>query len=258
MSQYNPWQPQTPRFSFGAGPMTPAVRIFIYACVAVFVLQVLYPAGIEQIHVGDRDIMVARPGLETYLGLVPAQMWSHLWLWQLVTFNFLHAGIFHIFLNLFVLWMFGTELEKIYGTRRFVGFMFVAGVGAGLTNALFMPHQDVPTIGASGIVYGALLAYAMNFPDRKLYLYFLVPVKAKWVVLGIGIISLISSVSGSQAGIAHIAHLGGMVFGYLYLRYDRAFFRLRDAYYRRKLKRMKKKFGVIDGDRSDKDDRIVH
>jgi len=240
--------------------MPPAIKVFIIACAVMFVIQGFFPAqyGYQRIQDGDTAYEVpvlVKPGIEHYLGLVPAMMWESFWFWQLATFNLLHAGFFHILINLFVLWMFGSELERKYGTRRFAWFMVVAGVGAGLTTAFAMPRMNVPTIGASGIVFGVLLAYAVNYPNRYLYLYFLFPVKAKWVVLGLAIMELFASISGSQPGIANIAHLGGMLFGYLYLRYDRSFFKLRDAYYRRKLSRLKKKYKVYDGgkDREDKD-----
>lgn len=144
-------------------------------------------------------------------------LWSvqsgHFHLWQLVTYMFMHASIDHIFFNMFALWMFGCILENYWGTRRFLIYYLVCGVGAAIVNLLVAPGG--PTVGASGAVYGILLAFGMTFPNEYIYLYFLLPIKAKWFVIGYAAIELFEGVTHSIDGIAHFAHLGGMLFGLL-------------------------------------------
>ncbi len=118
---------------------------------------------------------------------------------------------------MFALWMFGVELERTWGTREFVKFYFLTGIAAGISTALFNWGSIVPTIGASGAIYGILAAYALFFPDRYVYLYFLFPIKMKYLALILGGLEFLSAYS--QDGIAHVAHLGGMVVGFFYLRY---------------------------------------
>lgn len=131
-------------------------------------------------------------------------------IWQLVTYMFMHANMSHLFFNMFALWMFGYVLENYWGTRRYLIYYFVCGIGAGLVNALIPGGL---TVGASGAVYGLLLAFGMLFPNERIYLYFLVPIKAKWFVIGYAIIELFEGVVGTADHVAHFAHLGGMVFG---------------------------------------------
>ncbi|MCR4660070.1 MAG: rhomboid family intramembrane serine protease [Bacteroidales bacterium] len=136
--------------------------------------------------------------------------------WQLVTYMFMHANLSHLFFNMFALWMFGYVLENYWGTRRFVFYYMVCGLGAGLVNALIPGGL---TVGASGAVYGLLLAFGMLFPNERIYLYFLVPIKAKWFVIGYAAIELIEGVMATGDHVAHFAHLGGMVFGLLLILY---------------------------------------
>jgi membrane associated rhomboid family serine protease len=139
--------------------------------------------------------------------------------WQLVTYLFLHGGFFHILFNMLALWMFGVELENVWGTRRFLTYYFLCGIGAGLSNLLITPlfTMPAPTIGASGAIYGVLLAFGMLFPDAPVFLYFLFPIKAKYfVAIFIGI-ELWYGVTGTQDGVAHFAHLGGAFVGLIYL-----------------------------------------
>jgi membrane associated rhomboid family serine protease len=156
--------------------------------------------------------------LETLLGIVPALVWQKGHLWQLVSYMFLHGGFFHILFNMFALWMFGCDLERVWGTARFVTFYFFTGIGAGVMTVLLTPHGYIPTIGASGAIYGILLAYALLFPERRVLLYFLIPVPVRVFVLIIGLIALFNSVGQPGDSIAHVAHLGGLVFGWIFLR----------------------------------------
>ncbi len=136
------------------------------------------------------------------------------WPWQLVTYGFLHGGLEHILFNMFALWMFGVQIENVWGSRRFAIFYFICVVGAGLIQLATSYGAFYYTVGASGGVYGILLAFGMMFPNHEVYLLlFPVPIKAKWLVLGLGLFSVFAGVSGAQSGTAHFAHLGGMVFG---------------------------------------------
>jgi len=141
-------------------------------------------------------------------------------IWQPFTYMFLHGGIWHVGFNMLALWMFGTVLERVWGMKRFFQFYLFCGVGAGLTVALVAELTGsgvlVPTIGASGAVLGLLLAFGKLFPDNIIYLYF-IPVKARYAVWIFGAFSLYFAVSGNFAGISHVGHLGGLLFGWIYM-----------------------------------------
>ncbi len=157
--------------------------------------------------------------LEQLLGMVPVLIWQKGYLWQLVSYLFLHGGFFHLLFNMFGLWMFGSDIERLWGTRRFLTYYFFTGIGAGLFTLALTPSGVVPTIGASGAIYGILLAFAWFFPERRILLYFVFPIPARVFVLIFGGIELLASITQQPGGaIAHLAHLGGLVFGYLYLR----------------------------------------
>ena len=145
------------------------------------------------------------------------------WLWQLVTYMFLHEGLGHVFFNMFALWMFGTQLENDWGSRKFLTYYMVTGIGAGLSNLLVAPLFATPmmTIGASGAVYGILIAFGMLYPEQPIYLYFLFPIKAKYFVGFYVLLELFSGVTGTTDGIAHFAHLGGALVGFVYIMLDR-------------------------------------
>lgn len=138
--------------------------------------------------------------------------------WQLVSYLFLHGGFAHIFFNLFALWMFGQAIENLWGTKRFAIYYFITGIGAGLLQ-LFIAG-GAPTIGASGAVFGILLAFGMMFPDRPIFLLlFPVPIKAKYFVAIFGALQLFNGVTSMNSGVAYFAHLGGMLFGYILIKY---------------------------------------
>lgn len=142
--------------------------------------------------------------------------------WQLITYGFLHGGFSHILFNMFALWMFGVQIENAWGSRRFAIFYFVCVIGAGLVQLVFasLTGGVYPTVGASGGVYGILLAFGMMFPDQPIYLYFIFPIKAKYLVIGFGLLSLLGGFGGSiMPEVAHFAHLGGMFFGFLLILY---------------------------------------
>lgn len=145
------------------------------------------------------------------------------WPWQLLTYGFLHGGFSHLFFNLLALWMFGVRIENAWGSQRFGLYYFACVIGAGLLQLLvaLVTGEVYPTVGASGGVFGLLLAFGMMYPHEPIYLYFFVPVKAKWFVIGYGVLELYAGFTGSMPGVAHFAHLGGMLFGFLLLQYWR-------------------------------------
>ncbi|MEA2030865.1 MAG: rhomboid family intramembrane serine protease, partial [candidate division Zixibacteria bacterium] len=137
-------------------------------------------------------------------------------LYQPITYMFLHGGFWHIFFNMFILWMFGTEIEFTWGSRSFGKFYILAGLaGAALTLAVHS-SQSIPVIGASAAIYGVLIAYWLMFPHRMLYIYFLFPVKVKWAIPAIMLLGFL--VGGANT--AHMAHLGGALFALVYLKPD--------------------------------------
>jgi membrane associated rhomboid family serine protease len=236
-------------FSFGPGPLSTALKLLIATNVALFFAQKLVP------------------GVTETLGLVPAAVLGSLHVWQLVTYMFLHGGLLHILFNMLALWMFGTELERMWGTRFFLKFYFVTGVGAAALTVAFsyLPfafaaqlHNSI-IIGASGAIYGLLLAYGMYFPDRPIYLYFVFPIPARYFVLILGAIAFYSSL-GDTGGVANATHLGGLLVGFLFLKSASVhpLSELKYRYLRWKINRVRKKFDVYSGGRADDWDHRVH
>ena len=152
-----------------------------------------------------------------YFGLVPQFVWGRGFVWQLFTYMFIHGSFGHIFMNMFVLWMFGSEIENAWGKREFYKFYFITGIGSGLITLLFSLNSTIPVVGASGAIYAVLVAFAMMYPNRLIYFYFLIPIKAKYFVLIMGVITFFSSFTQGSGGISHLTHLGGIIIGYLYL-----------------------------------------
>ena len=242
--------PYASSFSFGPGPLSTAMKALIGANVLIFFAQ-----------------LVVR-SLTEMLGLVPAFVMERFWIWQLGTYMFLHGGLFHILFNMLALWMFGAELERIWGTRNFLKFYFVTGIGAGVLSVVFamlpfaasqqLYRSDI--IGASGAIYGLLLAYALYFPDRPIYYMMLFPIPAKYFVMIIGAIAFYASLSGAGGGVANATHLGGLVVAYLYLKRSHLnpLGELKYRYLRWKINRVRKKFDVYSGGRADDWDRRIH
>jgi membrane associated rhomboid family serine protease len=220
-------------YSFGPGGITKAVKYLLLINVGIFFLEFLW-----------------RPELIYLFGLTPALVKKG-FIWQPFTYMFLHGGLFHILFNMFALWMFGCEIERTWGTREFVKYYFITGIGAGLFTFILSFNSNIPTIGASGAIFGILVAFALMFPDRLIYLYFLIPVKAKYLVAFFAVLEFIASFRHTSDGIGHFAHLGGMVVGYVYIKADfriPSFFRLstyvnrvRDFKHKRRMKAIEKK-----------------
>ncbi len=184
--------------------------------------------------------------------LTPANVLKEGRVWQLVTYMFLHANVTHILFNMLVLWMFGADLEGAWGTRRFLRFYFFCGVGAGicvvLANYLLpLGNPFLPTLGSSGAIYGILMAYAMLYPTRTMLFAFLFPIQVKYFVMIIGAIAFLGSFQ-VNTGVSEFAHLGGLLFGYVYFKTPNFRFDLagpvRHQYSEWKLRRAKKKFQV--------------
>ena len=244
--------PSTSSFasSFGPGPVTPAIKAIMIASAALFVVS--------------RFVDV----LPLWLGFAPQSLIERQYVWQPVTYMFVHGGFFHVLFNMLALWMFGVELERMWGSRFFAKYYFVCGVGAVAVQTLmsFVPLAALQqvyytqTIGASGAVYGVLLAYALYFPNRPIYLYFVFPIPAKYFVMIMGGIAFLSSMDGSGSGIAHATHLGGLVAGYLYLKGGRVhlFSEIKYRYLKWRINRMRRKFDVYSGGRADDVNRRVH
>lgn len=190
--------------------------------------------------------------LVVLFGLTPAAVVKEFAIWQLVTYMFLHGGIGHILWNMLALWMFGADLETTWGTRRFLQFYFFCGVGAGVCVVLLnyiLPwgNSSVPTIGSSGAIFGILMAYAILYPTRTILFAFLIPIQVKYFVMIIGTIAFLMSFQ-VNSGVSEFAHLGGLLFGYIFLRTPNFDLNLAGPLQRQysewKLKRAKKKFQV--------------
>jgi membrane associated rhomboid family serine protease len=235
-------------YTFGPGALTPAIKALIIANVAVFLATLVLP---EQ-----ASVQIVRT-----FGFQPNAVLTQFSFWQFVTYMFLHGGIGHLLFNMLGLWMFGTELERMWGTRFFTKYYLVTGIGAA---AITLAWSLTPLraadelyyslmIGASGAVYGVLLAYGLAFPNRPIYLYFLFPIPAKYFVMIVGAIAYLSTATGDGGGVAHTAHLGGLVVGYLYLKglRLRPLDEIRYRWLRWKMARARSKFNVYSGGRDD-------
>ena len=195
--QSNPGQ-----LSYKPSLFTDAIKILISVNFTVFILQ----------SISSSEIIFF-----SNFGLVPKLVWSQLKIWQPFTYMFFHGDIWHVLINMFVLWMFGSELERVWGKKNFLRFYFITGVGSGLGTMLFGLQSTIPIVGASGAIYGVLLAYGVMFPNRTVYLYGIIPIKSIWFVIGIGVIAFFSSFN-NVTNISHLTHLFGMIIGYLYLK----------------------------------------
>ena len=244
MSRYG--SPTAMSYSFGPGPMTPAVKAIIWANIAMFVVTLFFD-----------DII-------GYLGLAPQAVLERGWIWQIGTYMFLHAGPMHILFNMLGVWMFGVELERLWGTTFFARYYAITGVGAGVTAlvASLLPFDALQatygaiTIGASGALYGLLMAFAFYYPDRPILMFLLFPIPAKYFVMIIGAMAFLVA-PGSQ--VSNAAHLGGLLFGYLFLRNRRGggfTAEIKYRYLKWKMNRLRRKFDVYSGGKSDWDRRI--
>ena len=190
----------------------PVIKWLLIINAAVFLLTKLFESyTFDGVPLG---LVITR-----YFALYP---WGQGFLpWQLITYQFMHANLMHLVFNMFFgLWMFGMEIEHIWGSRKFLFFYLMCGVAAGLSQLILAPIVDRPSIviGASGAVFGVLVAFAMMFPDRYIYLYFLIPIKVKYFIVGVLLLGLFAV--GTPTDVANLAHLGGAFAGFVYMLYD--------------------------------------
>ncbi len=207
------------RTGFGiGGRLTPAVKNILFANGIIFLMSAL------NLQLGYY--------ISHYFALHAYDVLYQFKIWQLVTYMFLHGDFWHIFFNMFVFWMFGTELETEWGSKQFLKYYFICGIGAGLINILLTSSDPgyPGTVGASGAIYGIMVAYAIRYPDRHVYIYFLFPVKVKYLVGFLALVSFMSTWNAQGDGIAHAAHLGGMVVGWVYLKYWHQFYKLKSMF----------------------------
>jgi membrane associated rhomboid family serine protease len=228
-----------PRYKYRSrlyGYFPSGIKWLLISNTVVFVVWTLGPIGFQQ------DVLV---------NLALNKVLSYKLVWQLFTYQFLHGGVFHLVFNMLALWMFGSPLESDWGTRRFMRYYLTCGVGAGICDLVLnlIVGGHAPTIGASGAIYGVLLAFGVCYPEQTVLMNFLFPIKAKYMVMIYGAIALYGSMGTVNSGVSNIAHLGGMAVGFVYLksRMPRMQLHLPDvqgAYRQWKLDRAKRKFQV--------------
>ncbi len=150
-------------------------------------------------------------------GLVPSDSWREFRFWQPFTYLFLHGSFLHVFMNMFVFWMFGRDLEKRWGEKRFLQYFFITGMGSGLITVLFNYNSLIPVVGASGAVYGILLAYGILFPNKIVLVMAVLPLKVKYFIGILAAVSFFATLSPGESPVSHLTHLSGMAIGYIYL-----------------------------------------
>ena len=234
-----------PRVRFDwRGFITPGVKILVLTCAGVFLVQTLIEIFLR---------LSVTAWINYMFGLVPSGVIPGLRIWQPLTYIFLHGGLFHLLINMLMLWMFGRELELVWGKKRFINYFLLCGVGAGILTVLvkFVPllwgqhPSDVPTIGASGAIFGILIANAILFPDRQIWLFplpIMIPMRPFVAVMGA--IEFFSTLGSTGDKVAHVCHLSGMLIGWVYLRRSSFLFRVRNEIADWRYERNRKKFDV--------------
>ncbi len=213
---------------FETGTKSWVIRIIIINA-AIYLLQIMTEGNqLQYFLTGSEGTFSNQTAIMTfYLGLIPAVVVEKLYIWQFVSYMFLHGNFMHLFLNMYALLIFGIPIEQTWGSRKFLFYYFFTGIGAGLTvfliNTFILTNSyAIPTIGASGAVFGMLLAFGMLFPEAEILLFFFIPIKAKYLVVLYGALELYSLFSsGGAGGVSHVGHLGGLLFGIFYFIYIR-------------------------------------
>lgn len=252
----------------GFPPFTYAVKWLVIINCGIFLLMLL-------LHGLNRD---AYNFIERWFALIPHYVVFRGAVWQIVTYSFLHGGLFHLLFNMLTLWMFGSQFEMDWGRKQFLEYYFFCVVGAALTSigvgygALGMLHAfpaplfenianliGTATIGASGGIFGILIAYGMIYGDREILLWFFLPIKAKYLVAGFIFIALVGAL-GDSGGVANFAHLGGAFFGWIYLKFiprkglqfatSERYYGIRNWWIKKKRRRAAKKFEVFMRDKN--------
>jgi rhomboid family protein len=225
--------------------ITPAVKILVLSCAGVFLLQKLIELFLP---------LSATSWFNHEFGLVPRGVIPGMRIWQPVTYLFLHGGLGHLLINMFMLWMFGRELELVWGKRRFLNYFFLCGVGAGIITILVKfvpmfwgnPPSDLPTIGASGAIFGILIANAILFPDRQIWLIpFPISIPMRPFVAVMVAIEFFSTLGATGDNVSHLCHLGGILIGWIYLRRSSFLYRVRNEVADWKYQRNRKRFEVF-------------
>ncbi len=208
----------------GPGSISPVIKYLVIANAAIFLIQRLFSLDLAFGPVDARTIATPFSNLSGWgLGLTPALFFKDFpnYLYQPLTYMFLHSGFFHIFFNMFALWMFGTEIEYAFGSKNFLKFYIYCGLGGAFLSLAFMSNMNAPIVGASGAIFGVLAAYWLMFPNRYLLIFFLFPMKVKYAIPLFGVLNLIAAFSAPAAPkIAHLAHLGGALVGLVYMKFD--------------------------------------
>ncbi len=188
-------------FRIGPGSISPVIKYLIIGNAIFFIIQSLSSFSLTR-----------------YLGLTPALFFSDFpnLLFQPITYMFLHGGFFHILFNMFALWMFGTEMEYTWGGKRFFRYYIYCGLGGAILSLIFNYNMTAPIVGASGAIYGILVAYWMMFPDRYILIFFIFPMKVRWAIPLFGLINFVAA----GPNVAHLAHLGGALVGLIYMKAD--------------------------------------
>ncbi len=204
-----------PRGFGGFSVFPPIIKNLLIINAAVFFFQLL----------ASNFMIGGKPGmyvLNEWFALNPLVEGANFQVWQLITYQFMHAGFGHIFFNMFMLWMFGMEIENILGSKKFLYYYLICGVAAGLAQLFIAPLFSVPafTIGASGAVFGVMIAFALMFPDRLIFLWFLIPIKAKYLI-GFLFVLEIFWIGDAGSDVAHLAHLGGAIAGFIFIMLDK-------------------------------------
>ncbi len=237
------YPPSNVVYSFGPGGLTPAVKFIIFANIGVWLVTLMFPGPIVDL-----------------LGLAPQAVLEQGRVWQIATYLFVHSptSVMHILFNMLAVWMFGVDLERRWGTQAFTRYYFITGIGAGLVTILvsFVPFDTTrqlyytSTIGASGAVYGLLIAWGIIFPERTILFMLIVPMPARVFVFIMGALVFVQAVQPGRSAVANFAHLGGLVIGWIYLKGPRNL-RAELSYHwaRWRMERLRRKFNVHKGGR---------
>lgn len=205
----------------GFSLLPPIIKQLIIINVVVFLIQTLF----EKLQFGGYPgwyIINRYFALNPLTGIDPAGESFNFQIWQVFTYQFMHGGFSHIFFNMFMLWMFGNEIENLMGSKKFLVFYLISGIGAAIVQLFLGPvlsNQLAFTIGASGAVFGVMIAFALFFPDRQIYVYFLFPVRAKYLIAFLVLIEFMAV--GNMDVVAHLAHIGGAVTAFVFIMFDR-------------------------------------
>jgi membrane associated rhomboid family serine protease len=199
----------------GFSVFPPVIKNLLIINVAVFFVQMLA----NNLMLGGKPLWYV---LNMWFALNPIGDSYNFQVWQLITYQFMHANFTHIFFNMFMLWMFGMEIENILGSKKFLYYYLICGIAAGLAQLFIAPLFSSPaiTIGASGAVFGIMIAFGMLFPDRYIFLWFLIPIKAKYLIGFLFVLELFW-IGDAGSNVAHLAHLGGALAGFLFIMFDK-------------------------------------